>query len=197
MTMAQSYMTEQEYLEGELLTDIKHEYMDGVVYAMAGAHRNHVRLADNISRRFGNHLEGKTCQSYSSDMKVKVGKNYFYPDVIVDCSNDEQDYYTESPTIIVEVLSKSTRQKDRTSKRDLYLTIPTLQKYVLIEQDFVDVEIQRRSNSWQSEHFYLDQDVHFQSIDLIVKVSDIYHRVKNEDMQAWLEKLKQADLGGE
>ena len=92
-------------------------------------------------------------------MKVKVGKNYFYPDAIIDCSEDEQDYYTENPTLIVEVLSKSTRQKDKTLKRDLYLTIPTLQEYVLIEQDFVDVEIQRRSNGWQSQHFYLDNEV--------------------------------------
>ena len=67
------------------------------------------------------------------------------------------------------MLSKIHPPKDKTLKRDLYLTIPTLQEYVLIEQDFVDVEIQRRSNGWQSEHFYLDNDVHFQSIDLIVQ----------------------------
>ena len=182
------YVSEQEYLDGEQLTEIKHEYINGEVYAMAGAHRNHVRLADNIMLQFMNHLKGKSCQPFSSDLKIKIGKNFFYPDVMVDCSDDEYDYYTESPTIIVEVLSKSTRQKDRTLKRDLYLTIPTLQEYVLIEQDFVDVEIQRRANGWQSEHFYLDQDVYFQSIDLIVKVADIYDRVKNEDMQQWWAK---------
>ncbi|HRA90852.1 MAG TPA: Uma2 family endonuclease [Acinetobacter sp.] len=182
------YVSEQEYLDGEQFTEIKHEYINGEVYAMAGAHRNHVRLADNIMLQFMNHLKGKSCQPFSSDLKIKIGKNFFYPDVMVDCSDDEYDYYTESPTIIVEVLSKSTRQKDRTLKRDLYLTIPTLQEYVLIEQDFVDVEIQRRTNGWQSEHFYLDQDVYFQSIDLTVKVADIYDRVKNEDMQQWWAK---------
>lgn len=194
----QPYISEQEYLEGELLTDIKHEYIDGEVYAMAGAHRNHVRLADNMLGLLLGHLKGKPCQPFGSDMKLKVGKNYFYPDAIIDCSEDEQDYYTENPTLIVEVLSKSTRQKDKTLKRDLYLTIPTLQEYVLIEQDFVDVEIQRRSNGWQSQHFYLDEDVHFQSIDLTIKVSEIYDRVKNEDMQQWLAKqaeIAQAEQG--
>ncbi|RZK15358.1 MAG: Uma2 family endonuclease, partial [Flavobacterium sp.] len=134
----QPYISEQEYLEGELLTDIKHEYIEGEVYAMAGAHRNHVRLSDNVLGILLAHLKGKPCQPFGSDMKVKVGKNYFYPDVIVDCSDDEHDYYTKFPTIIVEVLSKSTRQKDKTLKRDLYLTIPTLQEYIMIEQDFVD-----------------------------------------------------------
>ena len=186
------YISEQDYLEGELLTDIKHEYINGEVYAMAGTSKAHSYIAGNIYTAFNLCLKGKICRPLSSDVKVKVREDYFYPDVMVDCSDtDQEQYYTESPTIIVEVLSKSTRQKDKTFKRDLYLTLPTLQEYVLIEQDFVDVEIQRRNNGWQSEHFYLDEDVYFQSVGLTVKVSEIYDRVKNEDMQTWLEKQKQ------
>ena len=86
------YVSEQEYLDGEQLTEIKHEYINGEVYAMAGAHRNHVRLADNIMLQFMNHLKGKSCQPFSSDLKIKIGKNFFYPDVMVDCSDDEYDY---------------------------------------------------------------------------------------------------------
>ena len=119
LVKAQHTISEQEYLDGEFISDIKHEYIDGQVYAMAGAHRHHVLLADNMNSMLWQHLRAKPCQPYSSDMKVKIGKNYFYPDVLVDCT-DFEGYFTETPTIIVEVLSNSTRQHDKTFKRDLY-----------------------------------------------------------------------------
>lgn len=76
----------------------------------------------------------------ASDMKVKIDRKYFYPDVMVDCSNEETDYFVEKPSIIVEVLSKSTRQRDKTDKRLAYFQISTLKEYVMIEQDFVEIE---------------------------------------------------------
>ncbi|XID74371.1 Uma2 family endonuclease [Alkanindiges sp. WGS2144] len=182
-----STISEAEYLAGEQLSDIKHEYIDGHVYAMVGAHSNHNVISVNLLKKLANHLETKPCQPYTSDMKVKIGSKYFYPDAMVDCT-DVDGYFTESPTLIVEVLSKSTRQHDKTFKRDQYIKIPTLQEYILIEQDFVDVEIQRRSNGWQSEHFYLDDAVIFESIGLQTTVSAIYERVKNEDMLKWQEQ---------
>ncbi|MDO8416155.1 MAG: Uma2 family endonuclease [Agitococcus sp.] len=186
---SQHTISEQEYLDGELISDIKHEYIDGQVYAMAGAHRHHVLLADTMSRKFGNHLENKPCQPYSSDMKVKIGKNYFYPDVLVDCT-DFEGYFTETPTIIVEVLSNSTRQHDKTFKRDLYFSIPSLQEYVLIEQDIAEIEVWRRTdnNIWLQTAYYLGDEIHFASIGFTIAVEDIYQRVKNADMQTWLEK---------
>lgn len=189
MTIVSKFSTisEAEYLAGEQLSDIKHEYIDGHVYAMVGAHSNHNRLSMTLSYLLYDHLKDKSCQPYTSDMKVKIGSKYFYPDVMVDCT-DVDGYFTESPTLIVEVLSKSTRQHDKTFKRDQYIKIPTLQEYILIEQDFVDVEIQRRSNGWQSEHFYLDDAVIFESIGLQTTVSAIYERVKNEDMLKWQEQ---------
>ena len=187
-----SYISEYDYLHGEQFSDIKHEYIDGQVYAMAGAHRHHVVLADNISRKLGNHLENKPCQSYSSDMKIKIGNNYFYPDVLVDCT-DFEGYFTETPTIIVEVLSKSTRQHDKTFKRDLYFTIPTLQEYVLVEQDIAEIEVWRRTNHiWQQNVYYLGDSIYFASIDFSIAVEDIYQRVKNEDVLTWLEKKANA-----
>lgn len=185
-------ISEADYLEGEKLSDIKHEYIDGYVYAMSGASINHSRIAGNVHTAFNIHLKGKSCQPYTSDVKVKIGSKYFYPDVTVDCS-DAEGYFTESPSIIVEVLSKSTRRMDETTKRLAYAQIPSLQEYVLIEQDFVDVEIVRRSNGWQSEHFYLGDSITLNAIDLTLTVEEIYERVKNEDVTEWL-AAKQAQL---
>jgi Uma2 family endonuclease len=183
---------EEDYLQGEINSKVKHELIDGGVYAMAGASGNHERISLNISRRFGNHLEGLPCEPFGSDMKVKVGSNFFYPDVIVDCNfNEVEPYYTDSPVIIVEVLSKSTRRTDETIKREAYLDIPTLQEYVLIEQDFVDIEIVRRTEGWQPKHYFLGDEVTFHSIDLTLLVEDVYLRVHNEDMIEFLSQKEE------
>jgi len=138
-----------DYLQGELEREVKHELIDVEVYAMAGASANHERISGNIYAEFRNHPKTLPCEPFGSDMKVKVNLSFFYPDVIVDFSFDESEpYYTESPLIIVEVLSKSTRRTDETIKRINYLNIPDLQEYVLIEQDFVDIEVVRRSEGW-------------------------------------------------
>ncbi len=124
-------------------------------------------------------------------MKVKVGANFFYSDVLVDCAfNEAQAYYTETPIIIVEVLSKSTCQKDRTTKRFAYLNIPSLQEYVLIEQDFVDTEVVSRKNDWSSKHYFLGDEVTFESINLSLLVADIYYRVQNDNMLSFNTKNK-------
>ena len=177
----------EEYLQGELSSEIKHELIDGQAYAMAGASANHERISMTLARKLGNHLENLPCEPFGSDLKVKVGLNFFYPDVSVDCDFDEsQPYFTETPIIIIEVLSKSTRKTDQTIKRRAYLNLPSLQEYVLVEQDFVDVEVVRRSEGWQSNHYYLGDDVTFESIELTVAVEAIYHRVQNEDMLQFL-----------
>ena len=82
-----------DYLKGELISDVKHEFIDGGIVAMAGASANHERLSGNIYRKFGNHLEDNPCEPFGSDMKVKVASNFFYPDVIVDCDFDESEPY--------------------------------------------------------------------------------------------------------
>ncbi len=161
----------EDYLTDELARDIKHEFVDGAIYAMAGASANHERIVNNVMRKFGNHLDVSPCEPFSSDMKVKIGSRFFYPDVLVDCSFDEsQPYYTESPIIIVEVLSKSTRRMDETTKLMSYINIPSLQEYVLIEQGFVDIEVVRRGEGWQARHYFLGDQVHFESINLTLSV---------------------------
>ncbi len=113
---------------------------------MAGASVNHERISRNIYRKLGNH-EGSPCEAFGSDMKVKIGSNVFYPYAMVDCHFDESEpYFTQPPSIIVEVLSKSTRRIDKTTKRFAYINTPSLQEYALIEQDIVDIEVIRRSS---------------------------------------------------
>ena len=183
-----SIISEEDYLEGEKTSDIKYEYIDGYVYAMSGASNNHNLIAGNVFLALANHLKKKPCRPYVSDMKVKIGSKYFYPDVIVDCSNLTGDsYYTEQPTILVEVLSKSTRRTDETIKRMAYMQIPSLQEYVLIEQDIVDVEVIRRATGWLSEHYFLGDELTLSSINLTLSVEDIYDRVQNGDVKEWLE----------
>ena len=183
------FITEEEYLKAELTNEIKHEYIDGYVYAMSGASKNHDRISGNVYRKFGNHLDKPPCEPFTSDMKVKVGSKYFYPDVTVVCLDDlSSDYFTQSPTIIVEVLSKTTRRRDETLKRMTYQTIPTLKEYVLIEQDFVDVEVCRKSEGWVSNHYFMGDEVTFESIALTVPVEEIYARVENEDVRTYFEE---------
>jgi Uma2 family endonuclease len=183
----QHYLSEDEYLAGELLSEIKHEYIDGVAYPMAGASANHGRIIANLVAKLQPHLANTPCEPFASDLKVKVGRNYFYPDVLVDCHNEDGDaYYTESPVIIVEVISKSTRRTDRALKRLAYQGIASLQEYVLIEQDIVEIEICRRDNHWQSEVYFLGDNIHFAAIHLTIPVEEIYARVANADMAEFL-----------
>jgi Uma2 family endonuclease len=179
-------ISEQEYLEGELLSDVKHEFIDGFVYAMAGASADHGRIAGNLFAAFLRHLQERKspCEPFLADMKVKAGQKFFYPDALVSCEQEENEYYRNAPLLIVEVVSQSTRKKDNTIKRLSYQNIHSLEEYVLIEQDFVDVEVCRRTNCWRPEHYYLGDAVHFASIDLTLPVEDIYTRVMNDDMRA-------------
>lgn len=188
MSLAQQapLISEADYLAGEKVSEIKHEYIDGYVYAMSGASISHNRLTLTLARKFGNHLDGKLCQPYAADVKVKVGSKYFYPDVLVDCSNQaDTSYFTESPVLIVEVLSKSTRRMDETTKRLAYQQIDTMQEYVLVEQDFVDIEVVRRSRGWQSERFYLGDSILFESIGLTLTVEEIYDRINLPELLEW------------
>lgn len=177
-------LSEEEYLTGELAAEVKHEYIGGQVYAMAGASKNHVRIANDLARHFGNHLENTPCEVFSSDMKIKAAGNFHYPDVMVVCEDDSgQEYYTERPILIVEVLSGATRRIDRTLKKLAYQNLASLREYVLIEQDFVDVEVCRRDEYWQSGHYFLGDEVYFSAIDLRLPVAAIYARVANKEMR--------------
>ena len=179
----------KKYLQNEISSDIKHELIAGQIEAMAGASKNHERIAGNIYAEFNHHLKNSPCEPFASDIKVKAGGNFFYPDVMVVCDDKTEDkHYTEYPVIIIEVLSQSTYQKDRTTKRFSYLNLPSLLEYVLVEQDFVDIEVLRKQDDWKSSHYFLGDIVTFDSIQLSVAVEEIYHRVQNQDMLDFLNK---------
>ena len=179
----------EDYLAGERDSEIKHEYVNGQVFAMAGASRRHNVLSGNFYGLLWTQLQASPCYPMNGDMLLKTGKDsYRYPDIQVICDDDPSDdeYVNESPVLIVEVLSRSTRRFDKTEKRAEYLALPSLQEYVLVEQDFAEVEVQRRNNHWRSETYYLGQDIHFESVDVTVGVEAIYQRVENKDVEAFL-----------
>ncbi len=186
LTQDLTWLSEESYLQAEASREIKHEYVAGAIYAMSGASKDHQRIAGNIYAAMNGFLKQQPCEAFASDVKVKAGKHFFYPDVMVVCEDNSKDHYVDSPVIIVEVLSKSTRRIDETVKKQAYQNIPSLKEYVLIEQDFVDVEVCRRSEGWASSHYFLGDTVLFEAIGLSMDVADIYERVKNEDMQAFL-----------
>ncbi len=189
----------EDYLHGELCSDIKHEYIDGYVYAMAGAKLNHDRISKTIARKLAEHLDDSPCEVFGQDIKVYVSEaKFFYPDVMVICNHEEgsQDYI-EKPLLIVEVLSDSTQDKDRTVKRLAYQSLPSLQEYVLIAQDFVEVEVSRRSLGWKSEHYFLGDEVFFESLDLKLPVLDIYRRVDNRELQEFFQNRDPATVAFE
>jgi Uma2 family endonuclease len=183
-------ITEEEYLTTELTSEVKREYINGEVYAMAGAGYNHNCICVNLVTAFNSHLGDTKCRTFVADMKVRLGKDYVYPDVLVQCNEiDNIDYYATSPVIIVEVLSKSTKKRDLTQKLIRYINLPSLQEYVMIEQDTVLVQVLRRSNGWITESFFLEDSVTFASIDLTMTVEDIYKHVNNDDMREFRLKL--------
>lgn len=184
---ANNKISEEEYLQGELVAEFKHEFIDGEVFAMAGASEAHNLLAGNIFAELKSQLKGTPCRTFIADMKVKVANDFFYPDVMVVCQNsDDSDYYQQSPVIIVEVLSPSTRKFDKTAKRLKYQNIPTLEEYVLIDQTIAEIEVFRKKEHWQSFYYYLGDAITFESLGITVLVEDIYYQVNNDDVLAFL-----------
>ncbi|MDJ0799613.1 MAG: Uma2 family endonuclease [Calothrix sp. MO_167.B12] len=137
-------MTIEEYLEWEPQQEIRYEYVNGEVIAMTGGTIPHNDIALNFYRALYPHLRSRGCRVNVSDVKLQVTPNspYYYPDVIVSC--DAQDVnarkFIQNPTIIAEVLSPGTSSRDRGEKFTNYLTIPSLQEYLLIDSEKISVE---------------------------------------------------------
>lgn len=182
-------VSENQYLAEEAQRDLKHEYIDGYVFAMSGASRNHRILCGNLFSLLHSHLQDDLCEP-SWDVRVKAAGNYFYPDVVVDCdaSTDADSLYAQKPRLIVEVISRTTRHKDKGTKLLSYINIPTLEEYVMIEQDFVSIEVLRKKDNWVPRHYTLGDNIHFDSINCTVSVETIYHNVDNQDMNEFIAK---------
>jgi len=177
------YLSVADYLEGERDGDIRHEYIDGQVYAMAGSGDRHNRISINLTSRLDAHLTNSRCDVFIADMKVMVDPVvFYYPDVVVTCDDPiSDDYYRNEPSLVVEVLSPSTERIDRSEKLFAYRRVPSLQEYVLVSQDRFQLEIYRRQTGdvWTHEIFTnADDEIHFTSVTLTLSLQDIYRNVR-------------------
>lgn len=174
-----------EYLEGEDISAVKHEYIDGDVYAMAGANDNHNLIGGDIYIALGTHLRNSSCQPFYSDMKVRVAINiFYYPDILVSCEeNSENRHFRNNPILVIEITSPSTERIDHQEKLLAYQRIQSVQEYIVIDQNRINIELHRRQTdaTWITYHFdETDDEIEFQSVGLTMPISEIYRRVRFE-----------------
>lgn len=170
-------MTPEEYLAFERESDCRHELVDGYLYAMTGASDRHEEIAANLLATIHAHLRGSGCRVYGSNLKLRVGDDFFYPDLFVRCARERGDpYFKTDPVLIVEVLSPNTQRHDRGDKRLAYQSLPTLREYALVAQDAVRIDLFRRTaTGWQVETCTAaDATLELAAIGLRLAVCEIY-----------------------
>lgn len=177
-------ITPEEYLAGELRSPVKHEYLGGVVHAMAGATNLHNQLVGNVFLGLGSRLRGKKCRPYNSDTKVRVRMpsqlRFYYPDVQVVCDpNPANDSFQDRPVVIVEVLSPSTRRVDESEKLDAYQTLPSLEAYLIVDSTHACVVVYRRTHTgFTREVFHgTEGSIGLACIGIELSLADIYEGV--------------------
>ncbi len=172
-------ISEQAYLQDEQQADTRHEYVNGHVYAMAGASKRHNRIARNFITRMESPAAAQHCEVYFSDITVRTEKykTYYYPDVVVGCAEDEKDdYYLEKPCLIIEVTSAATQRKDYLEKALSYQSIPSLQAYLIVAQDKPQIDMLIRTGSdWNLQQFdRMEDTLSLPCLLLTLNLSDIY-----------------------
>ena len=181
----------EDYLEGELRSQVKHEYLGGTIYAMAGARIVHNQIATRAVGLFDAQLRGRRCQPFNSDMKIRVRlpthTRFYYPDAMIVChSNPREDSFQDNPVVIAEVMSEATRRIDEGEKRDAYLTIPSLSAYLLIETERPRVVVYRRTETVFVPEAYegVESIIPLNDVGCSIALADLYERVEfkvNED----------------
>jgi Uma2 family endonuclease len=171
-----------DYLDGELVSDIKYEYVNGEVFAMAGAKRAHNLITGNIFAALHVHLRCIPCQVFNSDMKVGILNPtediFYYPDVHVSCEKNGNDHYNAEPKLIIEVLSDSTERKDRVEKFHAYRKLASLEEYVLIAQDCWRVEVYRHHTGWDVDLVGEGDSFKLESVGLDLMVASVYQGIE-------------------
>jgi Uma2 family endonuclease len=179
-------MTETEYLEFERQSEFKHEYINGEIFAMAGASDEHNLIVASLIIAIGSQLRGSNCKIYPSDMRVKIEAtgSYLYPDMLVLCG--EKKFAAGSfdtllnPSLIIEVLSPSTEAYDRGKKFADYRKISSLQEYVLVSQDKASIErcTRRENRKWTFIEFEgLESSLELSSIGATLDLADVYEQI--------------------
>ena len=178
--LAQTRLSHEEYLEMEITSPVKHEYVAGFIYAMTGTTDIHNFISLNIATLLRTHLKGSPCRVFMADVKAKLDPSdaYYYPDVMVSCEKSPNPYYREQPSLIVEVLSSSTAKFDTGDKRRDYQALPSLQEYVLVSTDCMDVRVWRREESAWKVTIYTDgMTIPLASVGLEIPIEQIYEEV--------------------
>ena len=177
-------MSVEDYLAGEQAGNVRHEFIGGAVYAMAGASEEHNVISVNITAALHSHLRGKPCRVFMADLKVRLQTArtdiFYYPDVMVTCDASDQDrYFKRHPKVLIEVLSESTDHIDRREKFLSYTQIESLEEYVLVAQDRMEAVVFRRAKNWHPEVLRQpDQPLCLASLDFSLPLRDVYEGLK-------------------
>lgn len=177
------HFTLEDYLDLEEHSGLRHEFYRGTIFAMAGASQEHNRIAFNLTRSLILQMQGKSCDIFGSDQRVHIPANslYTYPDLIIVCDppimSGEENMSMTNPSVIVEVLSPTTKEYDKTTKFSLYRDIPSFQEYILIDSRSVLVEhhYKNADGQWicQTSDPFTDS-LAIKAVDVSVLLSDIY-----------------------
>ena len=179
----------EEYLAMENAAVEKHEYYKGEIFAMSGAKMPHNAITKNLSGNLFGKLKGKKCQPYGGDTRIHIPSNtlFTYPDVSIICGEvitlNNDDWNVLNPTVIIEVLSPSTKNYDRGEKFKLYRDIPTLKEYILVDSETIHIEVFRLNehNHWELEEYNSIEDfLHIKAIEEKILILEIYEGVKIE-----------------
>jgi len=181
------HYTVAEYLEMEKASAVKHEYFQGEIFAMSGAGDNHNEIFSNVFGEIANKLKGTPCRPYGSDKRMNIPENtlFTYPDISIYCNglihSDVDEDTSILPTVIIEILSPSTKNYDRGKKFNLYKDIPSLKEYIMIDSESVSVEayyIDDEQNWVLNKHEEISDVLTLASMGFDVPLADIYEYVR-------------------
>jgi Uma2 family endonuclease len=182
-----SYLTPEQYLEIERKAEFRSEYINGEMFAMSGGTRNHARIVLNSVRRLADQLEGRPCEAFGGDLRLYSAKEkmFTYPDILVTCGSQQlldarRDTLTDA-TVIVEVLSPSTKNYDRGEKFLFYRSLLSFSEYLLLSQDTIRAEhhVRQPDNSWLFREFTeLADEIELKSIGCRLQLESLYARVE-------------------
>lgn len=172
----------EDYFKGEKSSPVRHEYIDGRVFAMSGVSLRHNLLTNKLFRRLVDRLDGTNCTTFTTEVKVAASPTiYYYPDLAVTCNPIRQDEYVcPDPILLIEIISPTTEQIDRREKAKSYKEIGSLREYVIVEQAQQGVELHRRldSGGWEILQFSEGEQLHLSSIDLTLSLEDLYSGIQ-------------------
>jgi len=180
--------TVEEYLAYEEESGIRHEYIDGEIYAMTGGTPDHSGIAANGVGELRSQLRGKPCRVFTSDLKVKVSEiKYLYPDFSVICGDiqfaDEKQIMVTNPILVAEVVSDSSEKYDKITENEYYRSLSSLVYYLIIDQSRVHIQLYTlQDKGWLLQEFTRrEQSIILDVIDVTLSVDEIYLDVEFDD----------------